>query len=511
MRNLDMKSNIKSQGLAIFILSVLLASPICTVEAQDRSFPAAMDLEDQGRFMDASAILEKMLHNNAETLSSAEKGKILFQLERMRRIRIDYSLTGDDLYAQLQQSVKNISREEFTQWLKEGKFDARVIDDTLRFVSVSRSNLFFRNADIAARKIPQTGYFGSPLPAEHEFHEALYNDCLAIEKTADSLNTPYVLPKDFTMKMMVTADSGAARPGEVVKAWLPIPRKFPFQTDFKLVSSSSEPVRIADPDSPIRSAFMEQPADSNGGASFSIEYTYRTFGVHFNLKTNKAVQYDKSDSVYKKFTSEAPNIIFTDKIKKLSKEITGTETNPLLNAKKIFDWISRDVKYSFAREYSTINNISDYCLTKEYGDCGQEAMLFIALCRYNGIPARWQSGWFTFPNAKDIHDWTEVYLPPYGWIPVDPYMGIASYRYMMDLTTKQRELVHDFYFGGLDQYRMSANFDNNQILTPSKKYFRSDNVDFQRGELETDESNIYFNRFEYSLDVREEINQVGVK
>ncbi len=136
-------------------------------------------------------------------------------------------------------------------------------------------------------------------------------------------------------------------------------------------------------------------------------------------------------------------------------------------------------------------------------------MLFITLCRYNGIPARWQSGWFTFPNAKDIHDWTEIYLLPYGWIPVDPFMGIASNRYMMDLSNGQRELIHDFYFGGLDQYRMSANSDNNQLLTPAKKYFRSDNVDFQRGELETDRSNIYFDRWGYSLDVQELKSGIG--
>ena len=60
---------------------------------------------------------------------------------------------------------------------------------------------------------------------------------------------------------------------------------------------------------------------------------------------------------------------------------------------------------------------------KGYGDCGQEAMLFITLCRLNGVPARWQSGWNTFSRDKSNHDWTEIYLAPYGWMPADPYMG----------------------------------------------------------------------------------------
>ena len=494
----------KKVFFCLLFTSYFLLLTVPCLPAQTKSYDAALRLENEGKFQEATSLLEHVIHDDAGTLSSVEKEKILFQIERMRRIRIDYSLTADELFAELEQGVKNISKEECNKWIKEGKFDARVIDDTLRFVSTSRSNLFFRNPDIASRKISPTGYFGTPLPKEHEFHEALYNDCIAIEKAADSLSTPYVLPKDFKMEMDVTVDSGTVKAGDTVKAWLPIPHGFPYQKDFELLTSSSKPLAVAPADYPIRSVFMEQPADSNGGAKFTIEYTYKTFGVHFNLKPSKVVRYDKSDSIYKKFTSEAPNIIFTGKIKKLSKEIVGKERNPLLKAKKIYDWISRDIKYSFAREYSTINNISDYCLTKEYGDCGQEAMLFITLCRYNGVPARWQSGWFTFPNAKDIHDWTQIYVLPYGWIPVDPYMGIASRRYLMDSTAKQRKVVHDFYFGGLDQYRMSANSDNNQTLTPAKKYFRSDNVDFQRGEVETNKSNIYFNEFDYNLDIQEE-------
>jgi transglutaminase-like putative cysteine protease len=481
--------------ISVLTCALLFSVAIPRCYSQMKSYDAALQLENAGKFKEATLLLEKALSENSNSLSQDEKDKILFQIERMRRIRIDYSLTTDDLYAQLERGIQNISRDEFNRWMKEGKFDARMIDDTLRFVGPSRSNLFFRYADIAARRIP-------PLN-QHAYHEALFNDCIAIEKTSDSLNTPYVLPKDFKMQMEVTADSGAAKPGEIVKAWLPIPREFPFQVNFELLSSSSKPISVSSPESSIRSVFMEQSADSNGGSTFTIEYTYKTFGVHFALHEKTIQPYDNNDSVYREFTSEAPNIVFTDKIKKLSQEIVGSESNPLEIAKKIYDWISQNIKYSFAREYSTINNISDYCLTKEYGDCGQEAMLFITLCRYNGIPARWQSGWFTFPNAKDIHDWTEIYLRPYGWVPVDPYMGIAATRYMMDLTEEQRKAIHDFYFGGLDQYRMSANSGNNQILSPVKKYFRSDNVDFQRGELETNEDNIYFDKSGYTLDIQE--------
>src|ERR1043165_1986496 len=170
-----------------------------------------------------------------------------------------------------------------------------------------------------------------------------------------------------------------------------------------------------------------------------------------------------------------------------------------LKAKKFYDWIADHIQYSYAIEYSTIPNISDYCRSRGYGDCGQEALLFITLCRLNGIPAHWQTGWDTFPNAKTIHDWCEIYLEPYGWIPVDPYKSIWATRYAVTLTPEQKIEVRDFYFGGLDRYRIAANSDHNQPLTPAKDSFRSDDVDFQRGELECDGRNIYFDAYSYSL------------
>ena len=121
----------------------------------------------------------------------------------------------------------------------------------------------------------------------------------------------------------------------------------------------------------------------------------------------------------------------------------------------------------------------------------------------NGIPARWQSGWNTFPGGKDIHDWTEIYLAPYGWVPVDPYMGIWAMRYARTLTPEQQREVRDFYFGGLDQWRMIANSDHSQVLSPAKSSMRSDNVDFQRGELEWGNHNIYFDKYTCALAVKE--------
>jgi transglutaminase-like putative cysteine protease len=359
----------------------------------------------------------------------------------------------------------------------------------------SVSNLFFRHAELNSRRLPPKD------TAKRD--QANWETCVAIKAAARKEKKPYVLPKRFTAVMTVTVKSNVVPDGEMIRAWLPIPRRYPFQTGFALAKTSSPIKSLADELSSIRSVHLEQPAVTGAPTRFEIEYEYTIYGVSFDIDFDRVIPANRDDAALQPFLAEAPHVVFTPKLRALSAQIVGRETNPAVKAKKFHDWIAANIKYSYALEYSTIRNISDYCLTKGYGDCGQEALLFIALCRLNGIPARWQSGWNLFPGAKTIHDWCEIYLEPYGWVPVDPYKGIWAMRYATTLTPEQKREARDFYFGGLDYYRMAANSDHNQDLMPPKNSFRSDDVDFQRGELEWRTNNIYFDQYNYDLQIKE--------
>ena len=269
---------------------------------------------------------------------------------------------------------------------------------------------------------------------------------------------------------------------------------------FRSLSSSSRVKYLADEKSPIRSAYLEQVARLDKPTEFQVSFEYTIHCVAFPLQAARVKPANPEDPSLKPFLAEGPHVVFTDKIRELAGQILGEQTNSMLQAQALYNWVTEHIKYSYAREYSTLTNISDYCLEKGYGDCGQEALLFITLCRSQGIPARWQSGWHLVPGKLTIHDWTEIYLAPYGWVPVDPWAGIYAMRYCTSLKPEERREIRDFYFGGLDQYRMIANGDHNQQLQPPKNSFRSDDVDFQRGELESSDGNIYFDKYSYKLD-----------
>ena len=121
-----------------------------------------------------------------------------------------------------------------------------------------------------------------------------------------------------------------------------------------------------------------------------------------------------------------------------------------------------------------------------------KALLFITLLRHNGIPAKWQSGWFLYPNNINLHDWTEVYFEGVGWVPMDPDFNVQD----IDKQDAAR-----FFFGGADAYRFIVNDDFGRNFYPAKVHPRSETVDFQRAEVEWRGGNLYFDQWRYNMEV----------
>ena len=186
----------------------------------------------------------------------------------------------------------------------------------------------------------------------------------------------------------------------------------------------------------------------------------------------------------------APHVVFTDDLRAFSREVVGDETNPWRIAQKLYAAVDR-IPWAGAREYSTISNISDYALHAGHADCGQQTLLLIALLRLNGIPARWQSGMMFAPNEYwNLHDWGQLYIAPYGWMPMDVTFGRLD---------DADPSVAGFYLGGLDGYRIAFNDDYSRAFVPAKTHYRSETVDLQRGEAEWSGGNLYFNQWDYDF------------
>ncbi len=99
----------------------------------------------------------------------------------------------------------------------------------------------------------------------------------------------------------------------------------------------------------------------------------------------------------------------------------GTETNVFIMARRIHNYVIEQLDYdrnSTWKEGKTV-------LQEGEASCSGYTFTMIALCRVNGIAARFAGGSecrsFETGRTDTLHHrWVEVYVPGYGWVPFDP-------------------------------------------------------------------------------------------
>lgn len=93
-------------------------------------------------------------------------------------------------------------------------------------------------------------------------------------------------------------------------------------------------------------------------------------------------------------------------------------------ARGIFDWVVENIRYA---GYVKNNRGALYALKHRKGDCTEFATLFVALCRANGVPARYLGGFVSSKSAVltlgDYHNWAEFYYDG-RWHLADPQRKI---------------------------------------------------------------------------------------
>ena len=265
---------------------------------------------------------------------------------------------------------------------------------------------------------------------------------------------------------------------------------------------------ISAPDAARRSIYFEMVSNGKDTLKAGYDLSYTSYNQYFSNLEEQIQPYDTTSLIYKTYTAERErHIVFTDKIKTLADSLVGEATEPYEKVKRIWCWITENIPWAGARDYSTIPNIPMYVLNVGHGDCGQVSLLFMTMARYKGIPARWQSGWMVHPGHVNLHDWAEVYYEGVGWVPVDQSFGYSGGdRDKADTTsvlTGDQQMLKFFFSKGLDAYRFIVNDEYGlwAPLYPAKIYPHNDEVDFQMGEAEWRGGNILNGGWKCWMDV----------
>ncbi|HFE53386.1 MAG TPA: transglutaminase [Bacteroidetes bacterium] len=133
---------------------------------------------------------------------------------------------------------------------------------------------------------------------------------------------------------------------------------------------------------------------------------------------------DIPQDIRTRFTQDGSKYMLKNPIiQKAAREAVGNEKNPYWIARKIYRYLMGKMHYELAGGW----NVAPAVLARGSGSCSEYSFVYIAMARAAGLPARYVGSVVVRGDDASLddvfHRWVEVYLPGYGWVPVDPSGG----------------------------------------------------------------------------------------
>lgn len=316
--------------------------------------------------------------------------------------------------------------------------------------------------------------------------------CLAGGITASAFaDAPRVATFEGRQEFKVTVPDGTKN----LRLWLTMPQDDP-----------KSDVRSFRVDSPFPYSFEK---DSEGNRFVFIEVnepTQKEFTIvqsftiaRREIRNDMAAAADETEpysdeerAALAKYLAANQHVIINDEIRALAAKIVGDEKNPVLAARKIYDWTLDNIVYWVKdpknKKASPVGS-TEYCLANKTGNCTDFHSLWTSLARAAGIPTRIVYGAF-FKKELDgqdadqsYHCWPEFYVPNFGWIPHD--VAVAEiFKGEYPITDDNARLVRlttadgysgpsadkvNYYFGNLDERRVVFSVGRDLTLSPKQQ------------------------------------------
>lgn len=422
-------------------------------------------LKAVGEYDRVERIIDKRLEKD---LPVALRKRLEQEKEILPIIRDSYPHTYEAALSLFKDNIADFKTEEFESLRDEDALDWVYLDSEIHFRENILQNIMKTRPNYAKRCT-------NP--------ELLDKRTNLLNETMHKMKEKGELTYHIRLRATLKVKPEAQKPGEKIRVHLPLPIEYAQVKNFRLIDTSHKSALVNEPDHPARTVYFEKEYEAD--EEFYVEYE---FDNHMVYKNPLPEEVDEAQPTF--YTEEQlPHIKFSPYIKSVAKEIIGNETNPLEKARLIYEYITKNVMYSFVRPYYTITDIPTYALTGFKGDCGIQALTFITLCRAVGVPARWQAGLYTNPETIGNHDWAQFYVAPFGWLYADTSFGGSAYR------TGEEERWK-FYFGNLEPFRMPAVSDFQHDFTPALDFSRNDPYDNQNGEAEFESGKLTYNDIE---------------
>ncbi len=168
------------------------------------------------------------------------------------------------------------------------------------------------------------------------------------------------------------------------------------------------------------------PSGTKATLTYSVEAEVSAIR-YLIIPENTGTLEDIPAGIREKYTADSSRYrINSPYIQKTVKKIVGDEKNPYWIGRKIYDFIIDSLEYEMVGGW----DIPEVVLKRGSGSCSEYTYSYVALCRAAGLPARYQGSIVVRGDDASIdkafHRWAQIYLPNYGWVPVDANRGDAK-------------------------------------------------------------------------------------
>ena len=166
-----------------------------------------------------------------------------------------------------------------------------------------------------------------------------------------------------------------------------------------------------------------------------------TLEVHRQEVPAAAYRLPAADTALRPYLLPEPLIQSGDaRVRAQARQLAGRERDPALVAERLTHWV-----YGHVEKRLTVSVPSAVqVLAARRGDCNQHTVLYVALARAAGLPARAAAGLVHLDGRFYYHAWPEVWLG--DWVAVDPTLDqfpadATHLRFVVGGLARQVELV----------------------------------------------------------------------
>lgn len=304
------------------------------------SYPLPPDIQrlyEAGDFARMDRVIRLRLDD--PRVPEALKARLRVQTDMAYEILRAYPYTQAQMLEILKSHVKDFEEEELETLRDDGTLDWRYVNGEVRFKNNALSGLLKTRAEYAARATDPEVKNGAKESAR-QLHEII-----AKMKANGGVHARFELHEQLTIR------SDRLTPGETLRVHLPMPIVGAQVKSAALLGASHPVAFLAPEDEPQRTIYFELPYQPGMTVSADVAY-----------EIDAPYQQPHARDVYAEqpvFDTEEqpPHVVFTPYLRALAKEIVGDETNALLKARKIYDFITTQAVYRFMPPYLTVTNI----------------------------------------------------------------------------------------------------------------------------------------------------------